>query len=66
MSASDVFRGIIGNAKLGGIIEDLNMSSEQYNWCLSIFYFGYVLSDIPSNLMMRRFNGVYWISFLAL
>ncbi|KAI7879509.1 MFS general substrate transporter [Lichtheimia hyalospora FSU 10163] len=58
-------RGIIGNAKLGGIIEDLNMTSEQYNWCLSIFYFGYVLADIPSNLMMRHFNGVYWISFLA-
>jgi hypothetical protein len=34
-------RGNIGNAKIEGMLEDLNMSGRQYNWCLTVFFFTY-------------------------
>ncbi|KAM0335002.1 hypothetical protein ACHAQA_000036 [Verticillium albo-atrum] len=34
-------RGNIGNAKIEGLQEDLNMSDDQYNWCLTVFFFTY-------------------------
>ena len=35
-------RGNIGNAKIEGLQETLNMSNAQYNWCLTAFFFTYV------------------------
>jgi hypothetical protein len=32
-------RGNIGNAKIEGLQETLNMSGAQYNWCLTAFFF---------------------------
>lgn len=34
-------RGNIGNAKIEGLVEDLNMTGGQYNWCLTVFFFTY-------------------------
>lgn len=34
-------RGNIGNAKIEGLLEDLNLSGAQYNWCLTVFFFTY-------------------------
>lgn len=31
-----------GNAKVGGMTEDINISESEYNWALSIFFIGYV------------------------
>ncbi|KAL0930368.1 putative vitamin H transporter [Colletotrichum truncatum] len=44
----------IGNAQLAGLSDDLNMSSQDYNWALSIFFFGYVLFEVPSNMILSR------------
>ncbi|KAI7904169.1 major facilitator superfamily domain-containing protein [Cokeromyces recurvatus] len=54
----------IGNAKLGGLEKDLNMSSTEYQWALSIFYFSYVLFDLPSNIIMRRWRASFWLAIL--
>lgn len=59
-------RSNIGNAKLGGLEEDLNMSKSQYQWSLSIFYFSYVIFDLPSNIIMRRWRPSYWLGILML
>lgn len=32
-----------GNAKIEGLMEDLDLSSVQYNTCLAIFFIPYVL-----------------------
>ena len=32
----------------------LEMSASDYDWALSIFFFGYVLFEIPSNLLLAR------------
>lgn len=44
----------IGNAQLAGLSEDLKMSSQDYNWALSVFFFGYVLFEVPSNMILSR------------
>ncbi|KAG2205801.1 hypothetical protein INT47_003984 [Mucor saturninus] len=61
---SYIDRSNIGNAKLGGLMEDLNLTSQQYQWALSIFYFSYVIFDLPSNIIMRRWRPSYWLAIL--
>lgn len=61
-----IYRSNIGNAKLGGLEEDLNMSKSEYQWSLSIFYFSYVIFDLPSNIIMRRWRPSHWLGILML
>lgn len=42
-----------GNAKIEGLITDLNMTNGQYNACLTIFFISYV---------SQRAYGIYFIS----
>lgn len=42
------------------------MTSSQYQWALSIFYFSYVIFDLPSNIIMRRWRPSYWLGILML
>jgi len=44
-------RGNIGNAKIEGLTETLNMTGPEYNWCLTVFFFTYCVFEVPSNLM---------------
>lgn len=44
-------RGNIGNAKIEGLTETLNMNGPEYNWCLTVFFFTYCAFEVPSNLM---------------
>ncbi|KAJ4424086.1 hypothetical protein N0V82_001333 [Gnomoniopsis sp. IMI 355080] len=46
-----------------GLIEDLNMTSQQYSWCTSIFYVGQLVAEYPfiylmSRLHLTKFVGV--------
>ncbi|KAL4735280.1 major facilitator superfamily domain-containing protein [Aspergillus similis] len=47
-------RGNIGNAKIEGMLDDLNMSGSEYNWCLTVFFFTYVAFELPSNLLLKK------------
>ncbi|CAP96482.1 hypothetical protein E8E15_008346 [Penicillium rubens] len=49
-------RANIGNAKIEGMVEDLNMTGLQYNTVLSIFFIPYVLFEVPSNIVLKRFK----------
>jgi len=52
----------IGNAKLAGLEEDLNMTGKwDYNIAVSVFFPFYVAAEIPSNLAMKRFRPSIWI-----
>ncbi|WVQ78516.1 hypothetical protein IAT38_000602 [Cryptococcus sp. DSM 104549] len=44
----------IGNAKTGGMQADLNLSSSDYSLVLSIFFVGYLLNEVPSNMILSR------------
>ncbi|CAI7602670.1 unnamed protein product [Penicillium pancosmium] len=53
---SHIDRANIGNAKIEGMVEDLGMSGVQYNTVLSIFFIPYVLLEVPSNILLKRFK----------
>ncbi|KAF2716523.1 retrograde regulation protein 2 [Polychaeton citri CBS 116435] len=51
----------IASAKLAGIEEDLNMNDTQYQTAVSILFVGYILMQIPSNMVLGKikYPGVY-------
>ncbi|CAF1679940.1 unnamed protein product, partial [Adineta ricciae] len=57
-------RSNIANAKIGGLEHDIHLTSVQYQWSLSIFFFGYVLFEIPSNIILRRWRPSRWIALI--
>ncbi|KAF9887941.1 hypothetical protein FE257_009463 [Aspergillus nanangensis] len=48
----------LGSSAILGIMEDANLTSNQYNWLSSIFYFGYMLAEWPQNWSLQRFPAV--------
>lgn len=53
--------GNIGNAKIEGLQEDLGMVPDQYNWCLTVFFFTYAAFEVPSNLLLKRLRPSVWL-----
>lgn len=54
-------RGNIGNAKIEGLQEDLKLTDDQYNWCLTAFFFTYAFFEVPSNLMLKKVRPSIWL-----
>ncbi|KAJ5111603.1 major facilitator superfamily domain-containing protein [Penicillium argentinense] len=44
----------IGNAKISGMETDLNLTSGEYSIALVVFFVGYVVFEVPSNLVLGR------------
>lgn len=53
--------GNIGNAKVEGLVDDLHMSGDQYNWCLTVFFFTYAAFEVPSNLVLKKLRPSRWL-----
>ncbi|KAL4862333.1 hypothetical protein BDV12DRAFT_203161 [Aspergillus spectabilis] len=45
---------IISNASIYGMSADTHLTGNQYSWVGSIFYFGYLLFEYPSALLIQR------------
>lgn len=45
----------LASTSLMGILEDLNLHGNEYNWASSIFYFGYLAASYPVSLILIRF-----------
>ena len=52
-------RGNIGNAKIEGMSEDLNLSGQQYNWCLTVFFFTYCEWPLKEEHLWSLGMGIY-------
>ncbi|KAJ1982610.1 hypothetical protein H4R35_000236 [Dimargaris xerosporica] len=57
-------RSNIGNAKLLNVEEDLGLSQAMYSWSLSIFFFGYILFEVPSNLILKAYRPSRWLGII--
>ncbi|EPE06708.1 major facilitator superfamily transporter [Ophiostoma piceae UAMH 11346] len=60
----------VGNARLYGLQKELGMdtdnhSDRQYDQGLAVFYATYVVSEIPSNLVLKRITPRVWLPFLT-
>ncbi|KAM5381122.1 hypothetical protein ACJZ2D_003038 [Fusarium nematophilum] len=47
-------RNNIAAARLRGLQEDLKLNDNEYATCLSILYVGYILMQVPSNILINR------------
>ncbi|KAL3457531.1 major facilitator superfamily domain-containing protein [Aspergillus heterothallicus] len=53
---SYIDKASIGNAKIEGMLTDLNMSGTDYNIALAIFFVPYTLFEVPSNVLLAKFK----------
>ncbi|KAJ1303150.1 hypothetical protein OPQ81_011351 [Rhizoctonia solani] len=59
-------RANIGNAKLDGLTTDIGVNGANYNTALALYFVGYVLWEVPANIMLKRFNPKFWLPTLTL
>ncbi|KAJ3066953.1 hypothetical protein HDU98_009818 [Podochytrium sp. JEL0797] len=69
-------RANIGNARvvglntttgLGDMERDLGMTSRsEYNWALSAFFIGYIICEVPSNILLKMTSPRVWIARICL
>ncbi|KAH7559854.1 hypothetical protein BM1_03488 [Bipolaris maydis] len=60
-----VDRNAIAQARLNNLEEDLGMTGVQFNTCVSILFVGYVLMQVPSNMLITRIKpGIYMSSWM--
>lgn len=50
---------------LYGLEEDLGLKGDQYQTAVSILFVTYLLSEVPSNLLLKKFTPSRWIAFIA-
>lgn len=53
---SFIDRGNIGNAKIEGLVTDLNLHGNQWSMVLTVFYFTYSPFEVPFNMLMAKFR----------
>jgi MFS family permease len=44
------------NAKIEGMVEDLGLDGVQWNIVLSVFFVPYILLEVPSNMLLKKFK----------
>ncbi len=54
-------RANVGFARLG-MVDSLGFSDAVIDWGYGIFYVGYLLFEVPSNMLLRRFGARRWIA----
>lgn len=62
-----VDRNTLAQARLNGLEEDLGMHGSQFNTTISILFVGYVLTQVPSNMLITRISpSIYMSSWMVL
>ena len=51
---------LTGNARIAGLERDLGLTDRQYQICITTLYVPYILSEIPSNLILK-YVGPRWV-----
>jgi len=55
-------RNAMVNGKLDGLAKDLNLKGTQYNTLVSILFVGYLLGQVPSNMILNRVKPAWYMS----
>ncbi|KAK0244214.1 major facilitator superfamily domain-containing protein [Armillaria nabsnona] len=59
-------RSNIGNARIIGLATDIHLSPSAYNTALALYFIAYVIFEVPSNIILKRFNPQIWLPTLTL
>lgn len=55
-------RNAMINGKLNGLDKDLKLKGTQYNTLVSILFVGYLLGQVPSNMILNRVRPSWYMS----
>lgn len=55
-------RTTIGFAGPNGLVKDLGLSAAQFGFASGIFFAGYIILEIPSNMALHKFGARTWLS----
>ncbi|KAJ7666034.1 MFS general substrate transporter [Mycena polygramma] len=61
-------RSNIGNARLLGLPQDVlggDKTGKLFDWVNSVFFFSYILCQVPAAIMSKLFPPRFWIAFMA-
>lgn len=59
-------RSNIGNARIEGLTTDLHMTGNQYLTGLTLFFVGYVLFEVPANIVLKLWTPRMWLPTLTI
>ncbi|KAI0333567.1 major facilitator protein [Cubamyces sp. BRFM 1775] len=51
----------VSNAVLFNLKQDLHLTGDQFNMALVIFFIPYIVCEIPSNMLLKRFKPHIWL-----
>ncbi|KAH7242889.1 major facilitator superfamily domain-containing protein [Fusarium solani] len=57
----------LGASRISGIDEDLGLAKgNRYSVAVLVFYVGYIIFELPSNLALKKFGAAVWLAILGL
>ncbi|KAK7720959.1 hypothetical protein SLS64_001252 [Diaporthe eres] len=59
-------RSNVANARIEGLADDLGMTGNQYLTGLTLYFIGYVLFEIPCNIILKRTSPRLWLPTLTI
>ncbi|KAL4915540.1 major facilitator superfamily domain-containing protein [Aspergillus aurantiobrunneus] len=59
-------RSNVGNARLEGLTDDVGMSGNQYLTGLTLYFVGYVVFEVPCNIILKKTTPRIWLPTLTL
>ncbi|KAK3954753.1 major facilitator superfamily domain-containing protein [Pseudoneurospora amorphoporcata] len=59
-------RSNVGNARIEGLAADLGMTGNQYLTGLTLYFIGYVIFEIPCNIVLKRTTPRFWLPTLTI
>ncbi|KAF8577535.1 MFS general substrate transporter [Ramaria rubella] len=59
-------RSNVGNASVDGLSTKINLVGGEYNAGLALYFVGYVLFEIPANIVLKRTSPNIWLPSLTL
>jgi MFS family permease len=59
-------RSNVGNARIEGLATDLHMTGDQYLAGLTLYFIGYVLFEVPANMVLKIWKPNLWLPTLTL
>ncbi|KAI9930596.1 hypothetical protein MW887_011350 [Aspergillus wentii] len=59
-------RSNVGNARLEGMATDINMTGDQYLTGLTLYFIGYVVFEVPCNIVLKKTTPRIWLPTLTL
>lgn len=57
---------VVANARIEGLATDLKMTGNQYLTGLTLYFIGYVLFEIPCNIILKRTTPRFWLPTLTI